>query len=1725
MQPVTTYNDAAGGPDKGDWALHGKYNKGDVVTDPNDHKRYAAKSDLPNDLTSPSSDSGNWEGDTNSLQGAPSPGPDRGLWQASHAYAQGDVVEDKDAPADPANLQHYRAKVNNPNTSTHPRDNSAEWETVSTGGSAQGSADEVASGNDDSGGAPGYKNVLSGTSAPAPNAWVSGHAYVSGDKVLFNGHHYKAKHTIVSTTIDPATNTSEWFFDDGEYSTNGRISDDTAGSKSAIGSHAPGTTVASSALHTTVPAGTSAQLNGTIHAGHSVSVIAGDNLSVTALAGAVAGGLVGIGAAIEILNVKSATEAKVGAGTQITAGNGGGDNVTVHAGMDETVNAIAFTGTGGFVSVGAQVAVLNDQGTQNAHIDDGAAIHQAGGGVDVTTHSQRNINNFAIGVGTGAGAIGAAVGTNSVTGNASAAVLNVLVGDVNPIGYLNVALDDHLTAATLAISVQGGIGAGLAGAIAFADLGGTAAASSGAHGRVGGGGVSVTAVGTADAQANTINVATGALAVGVTVAHAKNARNVEATLSSSSNIDTTGSVLVRATGTHTAEATAPGGSAGGVTIAILIPIAIVAGHTRAEVDGTISSSTGVTVQSIGENVATATVMVIGVSVVGLTGAVADAEMNQEVEAKLKGKQNNADAEATAGSFGGIASLSIMGAIANLTGNVRAEVDGSITSASEIDIFGTGNFTSKAPTSIFSIGSFNASGSGTLAEIDGNTEANVGTTGSLTCSCAVDVKAENSDTATADSDVGGGGLVSITVSMPTAKIVGGTRAQVNGTVATSSLTVEAHAPYLATATSKPISIGLFGSVVGVKSDAEITGVVEALIGERAENAATLHVPSVNVGSGLVKVRAGSTMTATAVGDSVNAGGIVSASIILPTAKVDGKTRAYVRDGVNMHVGSLTILATDQTDTGPVVYTATSTSHVLGIGALSGAGVKADATISGTVEAFAGAPAGMAAGGAGGQALHVSGGATTVTALSQMHTTATADGTSAGAIAANVMIPTSTVGGITRAFAGEGANITDGTTLTVTANAIEMKAEATTVAISVGGFGGEGVDAHANVSGTVDAHIGAAAGATPSTTPGTISLSGVADVEAHSVMKAIATANGGGGGGANVAIMLPTANVSGTTRAYAGEGTNLTSGGLIVNAQAPTMEATATSKAVGIGLFGSVEGIRSDAEVTGTIEAFIGAQAANSVNTPAGTINVGVYAVTVTAGGFMHAFAKSDGLGAGALAIAIMLPTAHVSGTTAAYVREGINVTAASLTVQAGTTSGRVEYKAEATTHVVEIGIVGSGAGANSVATIDGVVESYVGAPAGATPGGDSTAKLTISGAVEVDAASKMTTIATADGTDAAAGISVTVMVPHANTGGTTRAYIGQGANIDPSGLTLNADGLYAASATTVAVGISGLASGTGANANAEVTGIVAAHIGAAAGTTPSGTLARVDVGSSSSTIGANSSIAATGRANGMGASVGLTISFMLPTATVSGVTRAYVGEGADVKAGTVSLNATAPTMFADSQTSAVSIGGLASIAGLKSDAKVTGISEAYIGAQAANSENNVTTSVDVGTGGTINVTAGGFMHAKAVADGTGGGAVDVHIMLPTAEVDGTTSGRVAYTAEALSTVLEISIGGGAGTSAVATVTGTVQSFLGAPNGVTRGGDSTAKIKNTGTIDVQAASDMYSHAVADGTAGGGIAVTVMIPDAEANGKTLAYAGDGTNVDAGALNITADGKVKGE
>jgi hypothetical protein len=73
--------------------------------------------------------------------------------------------------------------------------------------------------------------------------------------------------------------------------------------------------------------------------------------------------------------------------------------------MDEHSTPIGFAGGGGVVGVGAQVAVLNDTGTQNAHIDDNASVLKAGGGLTVSVTANRDVHAYAIGVAAGAGAI------------------------------------------------------------------------------------------------------------------------------------------------------------------------------------------------------------------------------------------------------------------------------------------------------------------------------------------------------------------------------------------------------------------------------------------------------------------------------------------------------------------------------------------------------------------------------------------------------------------------------------------------------------------------------------------------------------------------------------------------------------------------------------------------------------------------------------------------------------------------------------------------------------------------------------------------------------------------------------------------------------------------------------------------------------------------------------------------------------------------------------------------------------------------------------------------------------------------------------------------------------------------------------------------------------------------------------------------------------------------
>src|SRR3990172_5899872 len=143
-------------------------------------------------------------------------GPDKGAWTSGTAYNKADVVT--------FGGSKYSAKIDNPNTSSDPAANNAEWMRIektkpldSTQTNPVNDSDAIASGGDnsctdsdcaDSG--PGYKSSLEGASTRDAGPWTSGMEYRQGDVVTFSGSRFIARQTITDTSSTPNVNTSEW---------------------------------------------------------------------------------------------------------------------------------------------------------------------------------------------------------------------------------------------------------------------------------------------------------------------------------------------------------------------------------------------------------------------------------------------------------------------------------------------------------------------------------------------------------------------------------------------------------------------------------------------------------------------------------------------------------------------------------------------------------------------------------------------------------------------------------------------------------------------------------------------------------------------------------------------------------------------------------------------------------------------------------------------------------------------------------------------------------------------------------------------------------------------------------------------------------------------------------------------------------------------------------------------------------------------------------------------------------------------------------------------------------------------------------------------------------------------------------------------------------------------------------------------------------------------------
>jgi hypothetical protein len=1122
--------------------------------------------------------------------------------------------------------------------------------------------------------------------------------------------------------------------------------------------------------------------------------------------------------------------------------------------------------------------------------------------------------------------------------------------------------------------VQGG-GIALAAAVALVSLAGLTTASAGASGPVGSGGIAVSANGTHDVSVEALNIAIGAFALGATVATATNERAVLASLSSTSAMSTTGAVLVAADSHDSATANTPGGGGGGISISVMVPVASVSGATRATLAGDITGSSSIEVRATGENVVKATAFVVGVSVIGISGAVATATLEDDadvealvgdtaaltssgdvlVDARHVGQGNKATATATIGSGGGIASFAVAVAVAEVENRLLARLDGDVTTSGtgleSVKVNAGGNNEAVADTFIVSGGLFSGAGAGALAELGSGSdvEARVGATSDISSQGAVVVNATSDADATASSDVVSGGLVGVGVALPKATVGGTTRAELSGDITQGdALTVTAAGTYDATATAHPLAIG-FVAVAGADAEAvvESSASIEAHIGPAVGTGGSDR-PTVNVGSGAVLVSADATMTADATADSI-AGGAYTLSAMFPTAKVNGVTRAFVRDGTDIDAGSLDVHAGTSGDR--IGYTATATTKNLAISFVGGTGAKADAKVNGTVEAFVGAPAGATPGGPVITPTMNLTGTASVTAHSAMKAEATADAGSGGAVTINVMLPTSDVAGTTAAYIGEGISVT-ATGLTVKADG-DYDALATSWLMTISVASASAAAVAATVSGTVDAHVGSAAGTVPSSKVARLNLSGALAVDAVADMQATPTVKKALGISAvDVTVLLPVSVLKGTVRAYAGEGIDIDATSVHIKASAPLLEAKATATALGFNALGGLGIVDADATNESVVEAFVGAhRSIDATNVPSSIdTHGGFLEILVDTKLLATATANTSGFG-GAIQLGVASPTARVTGYVGGYLRDGIDVTAGSLSLKVGDTGvgQRVVIAATATTRAVGVSAVIGGGVAVAEAVTGGTVEAFLGAASGRTRGGSPGAQLVISGAVDVTAASDMDATATAQGTSVGGAVAFNVLIPTAWVTGATRAFAGDGTRMRSTGLTLLADSDVRAAATTeaIAVGLGG--SGNGGSAEAIVASTTEAYLGERADSVRSDqadvqirTLGGV---AGPATVRAISSSEAVARNDGIAASLVIGVNVLTPTAKLSGATRAYIGPRTNLFASTVDVTAR-DTVARASATVEIGTASSISLSVTDADAKVSRATEAFVGHHAS-----------------------------------------------------------------------------------------------------------------------------------------------------------------------------------
>ncbi|MFK4837745.1 hypothetical protein ACI3KY_18610 [Microbacterium sp. ZW T2_14] len=1073
---------------------------------------------------------------------------------------------------------------------------------------------------------------------------------------------------------------------------------------------APGTSLASSAFSSPPPLrGTTSRIGvgAFILTGGSVAVTADARDSYFGLAGSATGGIVAVGASVLVVTLRSTVDAGIATGTTVRAGG----DVATRATYGEATEAIAFTGQIGAVSVGGQILVLDTDARQTAHIDDGVVIPVAAGIVSADAAADRDVRPLSLGLAIALAAAGASVATADVRGDTVGRVGAVAIGTAAaPAGGLRITAVSDISVPVTAFSVSVGLAGSGTGAGAIADITGrTAAEFAGvAH-------LSGAATIAADARnvidADTVNVQVGAVAIGVTLAHATITRETTATAVDGSWLSAGGAIAMRATSRNRADAFTPGGSLSAISASFMNPEALITGRTEAIFRADVAGSGSLTVDAEGQNQALAEAFVIGIGLLGSgQGVDASAEVTTAalvravielgtvfssglVAARARiltdgGSGNVASAIITAGS-GGLVSGGGYVATAFLRGATTAEVSGIIGGSGSVEVRSTA--TNRAAAETFTAG-FGGILQVSVAYAESEIAASAATRASIFSPVwshgATTVVAQANNTADVDSDAATIGLINANVRIISATIAAATRAELRAGLVGNGLTVEARGTNLATASAAYIEAGLFnggfGSALAVVTDAA---------GITAEVAA--GTADVRGGAGAVAVTAWSENTAATDMKKVTVAGL-DINGLLPRATVAAATRAAFAAGPATSTSfGVTASSRNAVD---------ATGELTSISIIGVDGTVAAATIAESAATTASVAAGV---------MLAASGAVSLLAESRDGTHALADIDSAGggAVKAGVVVAQATVWApVTAAF--------DGTIIASTGVSVRAvghaKADATIEAVGIAlvGITGSVVDAEVVGSAAVLSRYGT----------GMLVTTGGVLVE--TVLTATATAKSDlvSGGVLVVGVSVPTARIAAAAVADAAP---RQVGGTSLAVRATANRAvSATSGSLALGLI---------AVSISSAEALITAAAVTRARVHDGaTVHAPAAALTVDATATNAATAAGGGVNGGAITVGVAEPKALVDSSTLAQFAATV-AAAASLGVHA-TTSDTATAKLASTA----IGAITIDSG-RAWARVRPVAEAIVGV---GTP-------IVVSGDIDVRAASQPVSRSFAENFSAAA----------------------------------------------------------------------------------------------------------------------------------------------------------------------------------------------------------------------------------------------------------------------------------------------------------------------------------------------------------------------------------------